>query len=501
MALPVLVLNRAQDTDRLAAFRASAAAFGIEPMRIAALDAHRPGFPFALHADLLRKRFWDSDRIKPGAIGCFLSHRLAWQHVVDHDLPMALICEDDARFVGDPARLPLLTQALPTFDLMFANGRLAAWCAASGEYDLKPLDRVISDLAALGGPKAQGLKPTPGGDCYLVSRHGAEALLTRTAEQGIVCGVDWAMIWNGLGTVTPDAAASFPELQILSAHPAPDPLEAFVLSSPIADQAPGDSVLKHSVTRPIAELTCRDADLTHVESISTITLAGVALNFACRAGPDPVAETLRSGHLWDEPGLTALLRRFPQGGTCVDIGAHCGSHAVAMARLGAAARIIAIEPNDEVHKLLRTNMAINAASHVLDLLPPGVALAGKPGTGWLLRNRKRPSESMVKPERAENADPRTVAAVELRTGDSLLADAEIHALKIDTAGSEVDVVKGLTGTLARCRPLILLDHAAQSLERIQRLAGEIGYRIDATLPSGRKNRASSLLIPSPTAAR
>jgi glycosyl transferase family 25 len=37
----------------------------------------------------------------PSMIGCFLGHRKAWQHVVDNDLPMAVVLEDDASFSDD----------------------------------------------------------------------------------------------------------------------------------------------------------------------------------------------------------------------------------------------------------------------------------------------------------------------------------------------------------------------------------------------------------------
>lgn len=44
-------------------------------------NLHRPSYPFEL---------------RPAEIGCFLSHRLCWQKIVDEDLPFALVFEDDA---------------------------------------------------------------------------------------------------------------------------------------------------------------------------------------------------------------------------------------------------------------------------------------------------------------------------------------------------------------------------------------------------------------------
>ena len=255
MPLPVLVINRAADTDRLAAFRQSAGRSGIDPIRIDAVDAHAPDFSFHDYRDLLRDRFWDSDCIKPGAFGCFLSHRRAWQHVVNSGMTMALVCEDDADFINPPDLLQEFLGKVPDPDVIFANGRMASWCTAGATDGVKPLLQVIADLAGLGGPRALGLKPSPGGDCYLVTLNGANALLDRTAAQGVVCGVDWAIVWNGVDSVDARTAGAFPELGILSRTLRPhQPLKMFALSTPVADQRGGASVLRHSVTVPILDL-------------------------------------------------------------------------------------------------------------------------------------------------------------------------------------------------------------------------------------------------------
>lgn len=52
-------------------------------------DLHQPHYPFALGA---------------GEVGCFLSHRTCWQHLLDSGDDYALIVEDD--FAADPALWP-----------------------------------------------------------------------------------------------------------------------------------------------------------------------------------------------------------------------------------------------------------------------------------------------------------------------------------------------------------------------------------------------------------
>ena len=503
MAIPVFVINRNGDAERLSAFREAADSRGVPFERLVALDGHRPGFPFALYDDLIGAHFWGEDQAKPGAIGCYLSHRRAWQTVLDLDLERALICEDDALLNESTERLESKADLLAPFDLLFANGRMAALCAAMSAGRQASIPDIYAWVASNGGPKKLGLKPSPGADCYVITKRGAERLLALTAEQKIICGVDWAMIWNALGSADDSMAETFPELGILRRHlPQGAPaLTAHALARPVATQRVGvPSVIRHKSSVPITELTDRKAVLAHAEYVSNISLLGASLCFAGRSGPDPVMDIHRRGEIWDEPGLRALLRRFPEGGTFVDIGAHLGNHSIVMGKLGGAASIIAVEPNAELHRLFSTNLAMNHISGRTLLAEPGIAIWNVSGDGWLLRNRKRSSESMVKAElpsdAREGAEP-----VRLITGDELIGGRQVHAIKIDTSGSEPEVIRGLDQTLARARPLLLVDHAAQGLERIARLAEDRGYRVDLTVPSSRQNRVSSLLVPRPDGAR
>ena len=54
------------------------------PYTLCSRPLYRPNYPFAL---------------RPAEIGCFLSHRIAWQMILDRDLDGALILEDDVELV------------------------------------------------------------------------------------------------------------------------------------------------------------------------------------------------------------------------------------------------------------------------------------------------------------------------------------------------------------------------------------------------------------------
>ena len=236
MTLPVLVINRDCDTDRWVATLAAARSVDVEPERVPAVDAHAPGFRLEDHAALLRGHFWGRSTIKPGAVGCFLSHRRAWARVVEAGWPWALILEDDADLLEAPGRA-----AVEGADLVFANDRMAGW--AGGQ--TVPLQDAVERVAAAGGPTALGLKVAPGADAYAVSQAGARGLLAATDELGIVCGVDWAMVWASL----PAPVDGIEELSVLARHcqPVAEPLTALVLHRPMAQLRGGPSVLRHAV--------------------------------------------------------------------------------------------------------------------------------------------------------------------------------------------------------------------------------------------------------------
>ena len=253
MALPVLVINRDCDTDRWQAPLAACRAHGVEPERLLAVDAHAPGFKLSDHADLIGDHFWGGETIKPGAIGCFLSHRGAWQRVLDAGWDAALILEDDADLTEDLGRVSGLIDR--NWDLLFVNDRLAAWAGAvMAETPVISLPDLVENVSRAGGPKRMGIKPAPGADAYVVSAKGAARLLSLTAAMQMVCGVDWAMIW--LGLAANKNFESIGELEILrkTTSPPDDPIRVGVLRDPISRLRGGPSVLVHRIQRRIDEM-------------------------------------------------------------------------------------------------------------------------------------------------------------------------------------------------------------------------------------------------------
>ena len=123
-----------------------------------------------------------------GTLGCFLSHAAAWEALVASGDDCALIIEDDVIPLLD---LPRTLGGLPlpaSWDIVFINDRLEPRRDPDAE-DGFTLHSLTSAIQAFHPDEN-----APGGDGYLLSRHGAEALLAWTARDGFSDDVDWRML-------------------------------------------------------------------------------------------------------------------------------------------------------------------------------------------------------------------------------------------------------------------------------------------------------------------
>ena len=177
--IPAIVINCAADVDRRKRFENGVSGFDIHFLD--AVDARLGVHVFKPYLALLRDQFWLDDEIKPGAFACFISHRLAWQAMVDDGIAVAPIAEDDATLsqinLGDIAGN----------DLTFVNDRAIEW-TPSGDLD--------GILGVAGTPASRGF----GGDGYVLTQQGAQALLAQSERDGAVCGVDWYLAYAGMDT-------------------------------------------------------------------------------------------------------------------------------------------------------------------------------------------------------------------------------------------------------------------------------------------------------------
>lgn len=117
-------------------------------------NLHRPSYPFGL---------------RPAEIGCFLSHRLCWQKIVDENLPFALVFEDDASL-----KTEIATEALQLAETHIdKNGYI--------QLPVRPTSDIMPVVAQSGGARLlrPGIVPLRLSG-QMISRSAAQQLLRLT---------------------------------------------------------------------------------------------------------------------------------------------------------------------------------------------------------------------------------------------------------------------------------------------------------------------------------
>lgn len=159
------------------------------------------------------------------------------------------------------------------------------------------------------------------------------------------------------------------------------------------------------------------------------------------------------------------------GGVLLDIGAHVGHYTLRAARLGHG--VIAVEANPETAGRLFANVILNG-------LDDRVRIIGHPAWDVLESVRwksyhegkmaARNGSGRVYPDPAGDLWPVIL--------DEELGNApRIDAVKIDTEGAELHVLRGLRATLKRCRPKLWIElhdwtgayHATELAELLEEL--------------------------------
>jgi FkbM family methyltransferase len=140
-----------------------------------------------------------------------------------------------------------------------------------------------------------------------------------------------------------------------------------------------------------------------------------------------------------------------RGGTAVDVGANQGFFAYALA--GVADRVVAFEPNPDYALFARWMLRGRAQVHRLALSDqPGRATFYVPlaDDGMVLH-----LAGSLKRTHAQFARNRTYE-VEVRTLDGF-GLTDVRFIKVDVEGSEREVLDGARATIARDRPVLLLE--------------------------------------------
>lgn len=168
--------------------------------------------------------------------------------------------------------------------------------------------------------------------------------------------------------------------------------------------------------------------------------------------------------IYDKPTLDLIEKvlRLQQPRTILDVGANIGNHALALSPL--CKRLLAFEPGQRAWSMLEENVRVNSPNNIQ---PFNFGLSDEAAHQTLYVNAEgNLGGSSLQPD--HKSGEFIEESVELRVGDTVidaLAVDDIDFMKVDVEGHEEHVFKGLAGTLAKCRPLVLVEWEPEEGDR------------------------------------
>ncbi len=179
-----------------------------------------------------------------------------------------------------------------------------------------------------------------------------------------------------------------------------------------------------------------------------------------------------------EPSTRKALKRLVKPGSNVlDIGANIGAHTLGLARLvGPTGKVVACEPTDFAFGKLKKNLSLNPdlAKRVLALqcflgAPERTELPAQIYSGWpLAGGADLHPEHLGSEETSLNATSRSLDDV-VRACDI----SRVDLIKMDVDGFECDVLSGASATLARDKPIFVMEIAPYVLAERGRSVKEL----------------------------
>ncbi|AVJ55208.1 glycosyl transferase [Idiomarina sp. OT37-5b] len=170
MMLPVYVINLDRSRERLQHASQQLHSIGVDFTRIAAIDGRQLSdaeIDRVYDSERNRQRFYAS--LTRGEIACYMSHRKAWQQLLDSPAQAAVILEDD--IMVSPAFAELGAAVATLSD---------DWHLLKLAQPFKPKQHYkLADVGAFTLVDYRTDKPPMGACGYILSRSGAAKLLAR----------------------------------------------------------------------------------------------------------------------------------------------------------------------------------------------------------------------------------------------------------------------------------------------------------------------------------
>jgi FkbM family methyltransferase len=209
-----------------------------------------------------------------------------------------------------------------------------------------------------------------------------------------------------------------------------------------------------------------------------VTREGAIVSFRCQQQTvrffvdnpeDAIQAEHAAGRFYEWDTLGVLRRHVERGAGVLDVGAKGGNHTVFFERILGASRVVPIEVDPGDIERLRLNTALNQLTRT-DLGHLGIALGARPGRGTAVgAGAASPHSSML------IEDPAGI--IPILPGDGALEGHEFGLIRIAAQCNALDVLQGLSRTIQRNRPVVVLSVSDKTRQNVQALLHRWGYGI------------------------
>lgn len=179
---------------------------------------------------------------------------------------------------------------------------------------------------------------------------------------------------------------------------------------------------------------------------------------------------LRPGYIEDqiaevgtwEPNLSSLMRFFMQpDGVFLDIGANIGFHTLSIASSFEQATCIAFEPNRFINAQLNCNIGLN--HHLSNIVTYDIAISDRSGDiDFYMQKSSSYNRGLSSTSYNHDMEGEDIEKVQVKMEmlDRVLENGlqdQISVIKIDTQGSEYQVLCGAIQTIEKSKPVIFFE--------------------------------------------
>lgn len=166
---------------------------------------------------------------------------------------------------------------------------------------------------------------------------------------------------------------------------------------------------------------------------------------------------------YEKPVGDMLQQRLQPGSIFIDAGANIGYFSLLAAKQATQGRVIAIEPVSATYKALKENIALNKFTNI-EALNLAVGDKEEIRTIYLSDTANTGMASFQQPYNYAG-ETETVNTVTIDNLVEKLQLPKVDMVKIDVEGNELAVLKGMTQTIEKCKPTILLELNPHTLLR------------------------------------